>query len=106
MPQGSPLSPILSALYTTPLLHLLTQHNPSPFMSFQLYVDDSCVTASGQTYQSAIVKAAKLYEWASTWLNNNGLQLDPGKTEFLLFQGRHSGKCFGAPIMDIAVWDA
>jgi Reverse transcriptase (RNA-dependent DNA polymerase) len=105
-PQGSPLSPILSTLYTAPLLHLLTQQDPSPFTSFQLYVNDGCITASGQTYRSAITKAAKLYERASVWLNNNSLQLDPGKMEFLLFWGRHSGKCFGTLITDIAVQDA
>jgi Reverse transcriptase (RNA-dependent DNA polymerase) len=73
MPQGSPLSPILSALYMALLLCLLTQANLSLFTSFQLYVDNGCVTASGQTYCSAITKAATLYETALTWLKQNGL---------------------------------
>jgi hypothetical protein len=43
------LSPILSAIYTAPLLTLLNSTDPSPFTSFQLYVDDGCITASGET---------------------------------------------------------
>ena len=43
-PQGSPLSPILSAIYTFPLLRLAESWN---FCSLQLYVDDGSITVAG-----------------------------------------------------------
>jgi Reverse transcriptase (RNA-dependent DNA polymerase) len=104
-PQGSPLSPILSALYTAPLLSLLNASDPSPFTSFQLYVDDGCITASGETYRSAAGKAAAAYERAASWLFENGLRLDCNKTDFMCFCGRHSEARFGPVLSRIALRD-
>jgi len=69
-PQGSPLSPILSAIYTFPLLRLTESWN---FCSLQLYVDDGSITASGPTFRSSARTAAQYYEVVSDWLLHCGL---------------------------------
>jgi Reverse transcriptase (RNA-dependent DNA polymerase) len=105
-PQGSPLSPLLSAIYTAPLLSLLSSSAPSSHSSFQLYVDDGCVIASGAMFRHLATLAAKLYERTSTWLKSVGLRLDPSKTEFMHFHGRRSTARFGTPVSRLGVRDA
>jgi Reverse transcriptase (RNA-dependent DNA polymerase) len=103
MPQGSPLSPLLLAIYTAPLLSLLSSSAPSPYTSFQLYVDDGCVVASRATFHHSMTLAAKLYECTSAWLKSVGLCLDPSKTEFMHFHGRHSTARFGTPVSRLGI---
>jgi Reverse transcriptase (RNA-dependent DNA polymerase) len=55
-PQGSPLSPILSALYTAPILAESNQNNKE----LSLYVDDGAIFASGPTYITAASKACDM----------------------------------------------
>jgi Reverse transcriptase (RNA-dependent DNA polymerase)/Endonuclease-reverse transcriptase len=52
-PQGSPLSPILSALTTSPLLHRSLDFTEG---DLTLYVDDGCLYTSGPTFISAVTK--------------------------------------------------
>src|SRR6267142_1274225 len=65
-PQGSPLSPILSALFTSPLLRL-----SSLWVSkdLTLYVDDGCIYASGPTFLSATTKISAAWDRVHTWLS-------------------------------------
>ena len=46
-PQGSPLSPVLSALYTSPLL---TRLRTSPETTLGMYVDDGVIFARAATW--------------------------------------------------------
>ena len=46
-PQGSPLSPVLSALYTSPMLKTF---NKDPNMSLAMYVDDGIIFARGTNW--------------------------------------------------------
>jgi hypothetical protein len=55
MPQGSPASPIISALFTSPLLHTTQGWD---YTDFSLYVDDRAVFASGPTFDLAAGYAA------------------------------------------------
>ena len=85
-PQGSPLSPILSAIYTSPLLKLVNRmwvHR-----GLQTYVDDRAIIATHVTHKGAIKEAAQGMEEVTSWLARNGLKTDPDKTEFLLFYKR------------------
>ena len=85
-PQGSPLSPILSAIYTSPLLKLVNRmwvHR-----GLQTYVDDGAIIATHVTHKGAIREAAQGVEEVTAWLARNGLKTDPDKTEFLLFYKR------------------
>jgi endonuclease/exonuclease/phosphatase family metal-dependent hydrolase len=82
-PQGSPLSPILSAVYTSFMLDLLNRTWKG--MSIQLYVDDGAIFASGPTMRSSITTAVRGLEEALQWLHRNGLRTDSDKTEIMLF---------------------
>jgi len=82
-PQGSPLSPILSAIYILPLLRLTEEWR---FKSLSTYVDDSAIVATGTTHHSVIQKCADGFYTVADWLLHNGLRLDPDKTEFIAFQ--------------------
>ena len=85
-PQGSPLSPILSAIYTLPLLKLINR--TWVHRGLQTYVDDGAIIATHVTHKGAIKEAAQGVEEVTAWLARNGLKTDPDKTEFLLFYKR------------------
>jgi len=87
MPQGSPLSPILSAIYILPLLRLTEDWR---FKSLSMYVDDGAIVATGATHGSVIQKCADGFFTVAEWLLRNGLRLDPDKTEFIAFQPRRA----------------
>jgi len=85
-PQGLPLSPILSAIYTSPLLKLVNrtwQHR-----SLQMYVDDRSIFACSSTYHAAARKAEEGFKAIMEWLYHNGLGAEPDKTEFMIFAPR------------------
>ena len=80
-PQGLPLSPILSAIYTSPLLKLVNR--TWVHRGLQTYVDDRAIIATHITHKGAIKEAAQGVEEVTAWLAWNGLKTDPDKTEFL-----------------------
>ena len=84
-PQGSPLSPILSAIYTSPLLRLaeVWRHR-----SLTAYVDDGSILTTGATHHSANSKCAEGFSLVVGWLNCNGLTINADKTEFTSFYPR------------------
>lgn len=85
--QGSPLSPLLSAIYTSPLLKRLKALWTK--RSLSLYVDDGTISASGPLYQNAVRKVAKGFEEVTSWLARNGLCAEPEKTELIIFHPKH-----------------
>ena len=99
-PQGSPLSPILTAIYTSPLLKYINR--TWLWRSLNLYVDDGSIFATGPMYRTAIKAVAAGLEDILGWLKCNGLRTDPDKTEFMIFKYRHSPN-FGPPISNIAI---
>jgi hypothetical protein len=82
-PQGSPLSPILSTIYTLPLLKLINR--TWSYHGLQTYVNDGAIITTHVTHHEAIKSAAQGLEEVTAWLARNGLKTDPDKTEFLLF---------------------
>ena len=95
IPQGSPLSPILSAIYTAPLL-LSSQQSLG--RDIYMYVDDGAIITTGHTRRHAARLAAVGLEHVTGWLARNGLRIAPDKTEFMSFTPRRwSTDLYGAP---------
>jgi hypothetical protein len=83
--QGSPLSPILSAITTSPLLHRSLDFHDG---DLTLYVDDGCLYAVGPTFISALDKVTRLFETVLGLLQRMGLEVDPDKMEVMFFHPR------------------
>ena len=81
-PQGSPLSPILSAIYTSFLLSLSTNWTHS---ALSLYVNDGAILSVSATPYSASHNAISKLEDVLKWLHTNGLTADYDKTELMIF---------------------
>jgi len=82
-PQGSPMSPILSAIYILPLLRIAENWR---FHSLSTYVDDGAIFATGASHGAVADKCADGFFRVTNWLMRNGLRINPDKTEFITFQ--------------------
>jgi len=89
VPQGSPGSPIVFAIYTSGLIKWVEEYVSAEGLSF---VDDLGWVATGSNVNQVVTKleecAAKSIEWAS----QRGLQYDTAKTEAALFTRRRGYK--------------
>jgi hypothetical protein len=82
-PQGSPASPVLSIIYTSPLLHKVRRWTNS---SLSMYIDDGAIFACGRTWK-AVESAMRLgYESCVEWLTRAGLSVEPDKSELIFFR--------------------
>ena len=70
MPQGSPLSSILSVLYTSPLLTLTEQWT---HCDLTMYVDNGMIYAMSATPNATAMSTIHGLELALSWLHCNGL---------------------------------
>ena len=103
-PQGSPLSPILSAVYTIPLLRLAERW---VWRMLSLYFDDGNITASGPTHRESVNRVITGFQIVSDWLKRCGLRTDPDKTEFIsFFNPRWLHALKGSPPHNIVLQDA
>jgi hypothetical protein len=82
-PQGSPLSPILSTLYTSPLLKLVicmwSLH------SLNIYVNDGAIVTTSATHALATHQVVEGFKLAAKWLHKNSLATDSDKSKFISF---------------------
>jgi hypothetical protein len=82
-PQGSPLSPVLSATYTLAMLRHL--NGKWTDKTVQLYVDDGAIFASSVTTRAALKSVVEGLEEITSWLGRNGLKTDADKAEAMVF---------------------
>jgi hypothetical protein len=83
VPQGSPLSPVLSIAYTAPLLGKMANWNNS---SLGMYIDDGLLFACAETWDDITNLLRARYSVCSDWLLKVGLSIEPEKTELMFFQ--------------------
>ena len=88
-PQGSPLSPTLSALVTGPILRLSETWDDT---DLTLYVDDGNIFASSPTYQATAAKLTKATNQVFFWLQESGFNVDNNKCEVMFFHPKRTRK--------------
>ena len=81
-PQGSPLSPILTAMYTANLLELTKTWS---LRDLTMYIDDGAIYATSATIKGALNSVKEGYTQTLDWLFRNGLTADPDKCELMTF---------------------
>ena len=100
--QGSALSPILFALYISPVLHIL--ENCLKFLkisiSFLFSVDDSLLVILNKSLSVSNSFIFCSYQIVSSLLNRFGLKLEHGKTKIFHFS-RLTG-LFNLPPLDLS----
>ena len=84
-PQGSPVSPVLSIIYTSPLLHKMRTWTNS---SLGMYIDDGVIFACGHDWKDITTTMHEGYDICAEWLTRAGLKIEPDKTELLFFKKR------------------
>ena len=80
--QGSPVSPVLSAIYTSPLL---TIPMVADGCTLGMYVDDGVIFAEGPDWALVNTTLREQYRVCDEWLRRNNLAIKPEKTELIYF---------------------
>jgi hypothetical protein len=94
VPQGSPISPVLSIVYTSPLLHRMRGWNNS---SLGMYVDDGILFACAEEWEEVTRLLQARYRVCEDWLLRAGLAVEPDKTELVFFQRPRERHAVAAP---------
>jgi Reverse transcriptase (RNA-dependent DNA polymerase)/Endonuclease-reverse transcriptase len=84
-PQGSPVSPVLSTIYTSPLLHIMGERNRT---SLSMYIDDGAIFACGRDWSEIATAMQAGYLTCVEWLARAGLDVEPDKSELIFFRKR------------------
>jgi len=87
VPQGSPLSPILFILFTSPLYQALRHHNGIITLGF---ADDTNLLASGRTTRSCCYRLQGAWTTVMEWARPRGVIFEPAKSELLHFSRTHT----------------
>ena len=94
VPQGSVLGPLLFVLFISPVANVINsdQSNQNNTVSFHQYADDTQlyigINSSPLTSQIASIESCT--QRVHDWLLNNGLHLNPSKSEAIAFHNPKS----------------
>jgi hypothetical protein len=88
-PQGSPVSPVLSAIYTSPLL---CKPRAADGCTLGMYVDDGIIFAQGRDWDTVTEALKAQYVICEEWLVRNNLAIEPEKTELIFFRSPRAKK--------------
>ena len=93
-PQGSPVSPVLLALYTSPLLKIPIAADSC---TLRMYVDDGVIFAEGPDWVTVYDKLTAPYHVCKDWLRWNNLAIEPEKSELICFRTPSAHKASKPP---------
>ena len=101
--QGSALSPILLALYLTPLLYILEKHliNLKIPVSILSFVDDGLIIAQNKSLDISNSHPFCSYNVLSKLLDSFGFIVEHAKTEVFHFNRLHGA--FDPPLLDLSL---
>jgi ribonuclease HI len=97
IPQGSPVSPILSSIYTS---FILSSLDSLPNTSVRAYVDDQLILATSSSLDQNTYLLAEAFDIVNQRLNALGLAVDADKTEFIHFT-RSKAHLFSLPAVTL-----
>ena len=99
LPQGSPVSPPLSSIYTASLSEKISQgmdlsqlgpnlarrarRGKATLTNMILYVDDSKLTVASDSITTNVLLLARAYQIVEAWMAEHGLRIDPAKSELI-----------------------
>jgi len=89
VPHGSPVSPILCAIYTSGLITWVKEYESAKGLSF---VDDLGWVATGTNVNQVVTKLEECTSKRIEWASRRGLQFDTAQTEAALFTRRRGHK--------------
>ena len=94
VPQDSVLGPLLFILFISPIANVINsdQSNQNNIVSFHQYADDTLlyIGTNSSTLTSQIASIESCTQRVHDWLLNNGLHLNPSKSEVIAFYNPRS----------------
>ena len=101
--QGSALSPILSALYLAPFLHILKKHlkNLNLQISLLSFVNNSLLVTQSKSFESSNAHIFYSYNVALNLLTKFGLYIEHSKTKVFHFSRVHG--VFSSPPLNLSL---